>query len=495
MREGKNYKNKQKRPLSKYPLIPAVTIFVAAIIIVTVLLTPPYLGMEDNGDYARITYSQGLYDLPENEAIRFDGYFIKEYGIMQYYNEYESTVFTSQGLFIQPAIWIDNIITGNDNIFDLRFLGFIMSIYFLIVLYFLVDYLSNKLSILSQILIAAVCLFVFLDTGYTAYFNSFFAESVAYISLMGCITCALLFAEGRFNKYIVLAGFVINGMILTFSKQQFAPVGVVLGMVCLFFYLKENTRLSKYLIAISSALLVFSGIATYLLIPKSFTNINLYHSMTRGIMMTSDNPPKTLATFDIEPEYELLNQTIYFDRYPVIHPEDERIHEDFYSKYSIMSVVKHYIANPDAFVEMLKIAAKNAYMIRPDLGNFERSTGRLPNEKAQTFSLYSRIKANYTPKTAGYVIIWIAAAFALLFNKRLKQIIIIGLILIGLSQIVVPIIGAGDADLAKHMFLYNASYDIANVILAAHVIAFFDAKYKKKKQIVSGDATVSNQVQ
>lgn len=483
----------ETKTMKKYPIVPAVTVLLAAVIIVAVLFMPPYIGMEDNGDYARVTYPQGLYDLPENKDLLYNGYFIKDYGIMQYYNEYHSTVFTSQGLFIQPAVWLDKLLTGNDNIFDLRFLGIVMTIYFLTVLYFLIDYLSYKLTLVSQLLIGAVCIAVFADTGYTAYFNSFFAEPLAYISLLACITCALLYADNRYNPYALLAGYVLNGMILTFSKQQFAPIGAVLGILCLFFCLKEGTRLFKRLIALSSAALLLAGIITYLLIPPEFTHINLYHAMTRGVLMTSDDPRETLETFDIDSQYELLNKTIYFDRYPVIDPEDERLQKNFYSKYNILSIVKYYASNPGAFAEMLKLAARNAYRIRPDLGNFEYSSGYRPNEKAQAFSAYSSLKQTYTPKTAGFIIIWMIVSLGLLYKKRLKQITVCGIILIGLSQIVVPVIGAGDADLAKHMFLYNVSFDMVNVILFAHITAFFDRKHQEKRSGAVQSGVVQHQ--
>ncbi len=467
--------------IKKSPTGPIAAVVMAAVIITIVLFLPPFVGMEDNGDFSRVTYGEGLYDLPQNSDLLYNGYFIKEYGIMQYYNEYTNTVYSSQFMFIRPAILLDQLFTGNDDIFDLRFLGIVYSIYFLIVLYFLVDYFSNKLTIFSSLLIAAVSVFVFVDTGYTAYFNSFYAEPLAYISLMACITCGLLYSDNRYNKFVLLGGFLLNGMILTFSKQQFAPIGVLLGILGLFFYLKAKGRLYKWLIALSSAVLAVTGILTYTLISNDFTNINLYHSMTRGMLMTSYDPPETLDTFGIDSQYELLNETIYFDKYPEIDPENEMLKEDFYSHYNILSIVKHYASNPGAFAEMLKLAAKNAYKNRPSMGNYEYRTGYPPNTTAQDFSLHSNLKAIYTPKTLGYIIIWMIVALVLLYKKRLKQIIVLGLIIIGLSQIIVSIIGAGDADLAKHIFLYNVAYDIVNVILFAHIVKFFDEKYRAKK--------------
>ena len=464
--------------------VPLITVTIALVIILVVLFIAPCVGMEDNGDFARVTYGEGLYDLPENSELLYNGYFIKEYGIMQYYNEYTNTVYSSQFLFIQPAIFLDKLFTGNDAIFDLRFLAAVLTVYFLVVLYFLVDYLTHRLTLLSSLFVAAFAIFIFVDTGYTAYFNSFYAEPVAYISLMACITCALLYADGRYNKYVLLGGFLLNGMILTFSKQQFAPIGALLGLLVLFFYMREKKgqgRLFKWLIAVSSFALVVTGVFTYLLISTDFTNINLYHSMTRGVMMSSDDPSETVDSFDIEKQYELLDGTIYFDKYPEIDPENEMLKEDFYSHYNVVSIVKYYAEHPDSFVKMLKLAAKSAYQNRPSMGNYEYASGYAPNTISKVFSLHSTIKANYTPRTLGYIVIWMIVVLALMHKKKLKMIIVAALMLMGLSQIFVSLIGAGDADLAKHIFLYNAAYDLVNVILFAHIVRFFDEKFSGKE--------------
>lgn len=463
-------------------VVPLITVAAALVITIFVLFTPPYVGMEDNGDFARVMYGEGLYDLAENVDSRFDGYFIKEYGIMQYYNEYSSTVYSSQLMFIKPAIVLDKLFTGNDAIFDLRFLAAITLVYFLIVLYYLVDYLINRLTLVGSLLIAAMCIVVFVDTGYTAYFNSFYAEPIAYVSLLGCVTSVLLYAEERYNRYALLCGFLLCGMILTFSKQQYAPVGVLLGLLGLFICLRASGRLFKWLVAVSSCLLAVTGVVTYLLISTDFTNINLYHAMTRGVLLTSDNPPETLKEFGIDSRYELLDGTIYFDKYPVIDPEDQLLLEEFYSHYNVFSIVKYYAAHPDAFVDMLKLAARSAYQNRPSIGNYERGNSYGPNTIAQTFSLHSALKSAMTPRTLGYIIIWIVVVLVVLRKQRLRQIIVADVILIGLSQIVVSIIGAGDADLAKHIFLYNAAYDLVNVILLAYIVRFFDERHQVKKQ-------------
>ena len=470
---------RRKRELAAF--VPTVTVLTAIIIITVVLLLPPYIGMEDNGDFQRVTYSQGLYDLPENSELLYQGYYIKEYGIMQYFNEYETNVYSSQFLFIQPAIWLDKLLTGNDLVFDLRFLAVVLAAYFMAVLYFFMEYMTRKLTLISSLLIGAVCVFMFLDTGYTAYFSSFYAEPVAFVSLMACITCLLLYIGGYYRPMVLLALFLMNGLILTFSKQQFAPVGILLGILIFLFYKKERGKKFKVMIFVSSAMLMTMGVVTYLLISSSFTNISMYHTMTRGVMMVSDNPAEAVESFDIDAQYELLDSTIYFDKYPVIEPENTLLKENFYNHYNVFSIVKYYMENPEDYIKLLKIAARVAYQIRPMQGNYEYSEGYPPNTHTSTFALHSKLKLEYTPKTIGFIIIWICVVVALLHKERRKTVLVFGFFIIGVSQIIVTTIGAGDTDLAKHLFLYNESFDMINLILFANIVRFFDEKYQRKR--------------
>jgi hypothetical protein len=470
----------QTRKLHK--CVPALTVLAAVIVIVAVLFLPPYIGMEDNGDFQRVTYAQGLYDLPENSELLYNGYYIKDYGVMEYFNEYGTSVYSSQFLLIHPAIWLDRLLSGNDGVFDLRCLAAVLSVYFMVVLYFFMDYLTNRLTLVGALLVGAVVIFVFLDTGYTAYFSLFYAEPVAFISLLACITSLLLFIDRRYNATVLLVVFLVNGMVLTFSKQQFAPIGLLLGVMIFLFYRKGSGKIFRSMIVVFAAALIATGTLTYLLISESFTNINLYHSMTRGVMMTSEDPAQTLEAFDIDSQYELLDGTIYFDKYPEIDPENELLIDNFYSHYNVLSVMKYYAENPNSFFEMLKLAAKSAYRNRPSMGNYEASAGYPPDTVTDTFALYSRLKLAYTPKTLGFIVLWAGVMLALLYKKPRKLLMVLGLIAIGLSQIVVSVVGAGDADLAKHIFLYNVAFDLVNVIMFANVVRFFDEKYRRRRE-------------
>lgn len=52
--------------------------------------------------------------------------------------------------------------------------------------------------------------------------------------------------------------------------------------------------------------------------------------------------------------------------------------------------------------------------------------------------------------------------------------------LVGISQIIISVIGAGDADLAKHVFMYNMSFDLILIYFISIKLQKHQVKIKSK---------------
>lgn len=458
---------------------PAFIAALLSIIIMSyVLLLPPLIGMADNGDFERIIYPNGIYRLDRDENEQFFDYFISRYGIFQYYNENREGITTTQSLFIKAAMWLNSLFATDKKIFDIRFLSLIMMTYFSAAIFLLVNYVTHKKNGPAAYISALLCIYYFVDTGYISYFNSFYAEGLVLVSFIFSIVCGLLLIQRRSSPYWLSGLMLVNVVILTFAKQQNAPIGVFFAV--LFLLLSTFLTRKKYPeilyikkpaffhwgMALSSILLCVISVIVYLQIPAEFENINKLHSMTRGTLMTSENPEDTLKFFNIDRQYALLNNSIYYERYPAVDVQSQMVIDSFFSKYGYFSITAFYLINPDKLFQMLNLAAKNAYTIRPEmLGNYEKSTGFSPGAKTNFFTLHSTIKKNIVPKTAGFIILWILIILALSWKDYGKTIIFGCAILIGLSQIGVAIIGAGDADISKHLFLFNLAFDLVNYLI------------------------------
>lgn len=502
MKKGVPIKPILKKCIPSPPLSAAL---VAAIIMILALMVPPVVGMADNGDFYRISNGQGIYKLDRYEDDQYFSYASTNFGVYQYYNEYEEGLVSSQTPFILAAKGLDSIFTQSPDVFDIRFMGVLLILYCAAAIYFLVDYATYKVNRIASYLIAALSVFIFADTGYTAYFNSFYAEGIAMVSFVFMMVCALLIAQRRYSAYGLLALFAVNAIILTTSKQQNAPLGVLAGIMLIILcfmvlarkkssigqeeaggdmqknYIKRS-RVFQITAVACGTVLCLAGVATYLLIPKEFVNINAYHAMTRGVMMTAENPEKALEEFDIDPQYALLNKSIYYDRNPVIDVESEILQKDFYSHYNFLSITSYYLRHPGQLMQMLDLAARNAWTVRPaSIGNYDRGAGLEPGAQTHFFTYYTSFKDTSMPRTIGFIVVWTAVLLVFGCKNKKRDVILAFAIAMGLSQFFVSIIGAGDADLSKHIFLFGVSFDFASFISISALIAYLAQKISVKK--------------
>ncbi|TQR43958.1 glycan biosynthesis hexose transferase WsfD [Paenibacillus popilliae] len=459
-------------------LLAAAGVFIITCI---ALFVPPYIGMADNGDYFRILYSNGLYFNVPDYYSQYFGYFIKEYGIFQYYNENAATLFSSQSIFIKAAIWLNQLF--NPDVFDIRFQAAIFVVLYIVAVYLLVESLTWKVPSKFAYPISIIAIFLFGDTAYTAYFNSFFGESIVFIMLIFVFASGLLIYRNRYNDYVMMGVLLASGLLLTTSKQQNAPLGIILGIFGIFLIFIRKGRTFRALMSSMLVLLLLAGIGTYTLIPKEFVNINQYHAMTRGILMGSDDPESTLEQFDMDKQYAILNKSIYYELYTTVDVDSEILENQFYNKYGFVSILGYYVTHPSKAIDMLDLAAKSAFKIRPPaMGNYEISVGKPFRAQTTFFSGYSILKAKMAPKTFGFVILWIvlvsglympsfvAAARAKQIRRMIRFSFIFIMILMGLSGIAVSIIGAGDADLAKHEFVFTAVFDLVTFVTVSDAI-------------------------
>ncbi|MCR2807819.1 glycan biosynthesis hexose transferase WsfD [Paenibacillus soyae] len=435
------------------------------------LFVKPYVGMADNGDFYRILYGNGLYfNAPDYDGQYF-GYFVRQYGIMQYFNDNEAALLSSQSLFIRIAVWLNKLLYS-PHVFDIRAQGALYLALYTSAVYLLVESVTWKMPRKPGYFVALIAVFMFGDTGYTAYFHSFYGEAVVLIMTMLLAASGLLLCRGRYNDYAMLALFAVSALLLTAAKQQNAPVGVIAGVMGLPLLLIRR-KAFRVTAGASLALLLLTGIAVYALIPQEFVNINQYHAMTRGPLLTSGNPEAALAAFGIDEQYAILAGSIYYELYTTVDVQSPILDQSFYGRYGFLPILGYYLAHPAQAVDMLQLAARHAFTIRPEaMGSFELAAGKPFGEHARFFTGYSELKQALWPKTIGFVAIWALAAIGFYapsfmaavksknMRAAMKLPLVVMIILIGLSSMAVSIIGAGDADLSKHEFLFTVTFDL-----------------------------------
>ncbi|WP_239256621.1 hypothetical protein [Listeria ilorinensis] len=475
-------------------ITPAVfSVILLAAIGIIILFIPPYIGLADNGDFFRAYSSNGLYhNQPGYDAMQF-GYFVKEFGIYQYFNENQVAILSSQGLLIEAAIALNSLFI-HDGTFDVRFMAAIQMLLLLGAVYMFVEALTVRFKGFFAYLSAFIVVLVFGDTAYIAYLNSFYSEGMMMIMALYLAGALLLMYQKRYNDYFLLGVFFVSSILLITSKQQNAPFGVIIAIFGLLLLFIRHEKKFRIVTGSLLGLIFATGVAMYVFIPQEFVTINQYQTMTRGILLKSDSPEKSLEQMGIDPEFSLLKGTTYFDKYKMIDPDSEWMQKNFYAHYGFVPVLKFYLTNPSELYAMLNLSAEHAFTIRPlEMGNYEKSVGKAFGEKTSFFTTYSSLKYALSPPTFAFIILW-AAVFLISYGRGLGQTfrerdyrgllrldLVMMLLMIGFSVLLITIVGDGEADLAKHEFMFNICFDISIVMMATSLLHSLSNKAEKRE--------------
>jgi hypothetical protein len=166
--------------------------------------------------------------------------------------------------------------------------------------------------------------------------------------------------------------------------------------------------------------------------------------------------------------------------------------KEFYNKFSFTKIILFYAKHNDRLSKLLEIASNNAFYIRPiTMGNYEKSAGENYGAMTSKFSFWSSLKAKIMPHSFRFILVFYIAFYIVTLliyfttkvRKSRMQIEILWLVsCFGIAQFMTSIIGAGEADLAKHLFLFNVCFDIMFGATVAFVLYLFvDIIFKNKK--------------
>jgi len=463
-----------------------------ALIVIAILFVKPYIGMADNGDYYREIHNLGLYYLTDNFDDRHFGYFNRLYGIRQYPFDETADFVSSLSLVIRTALSLDSWFTS-DNVFDLRTMGVIYGITFIVAYYLLLKQFGTKLSVPVLLATGALTVVIFGDVGYVAYFNSFFGEPASYILLLLTLGFGFRLLQERTPTVSDFVLFFLCSALFVAAKQQNAPVGILLAFVnARVFFLRKDRRWKIIVSSLTFVLLVIS-VFVYAAIKDGISHINQYHTVTRGILENSTNPERDMEELGLDKKFSVLAGTTYYDKYSMEHSESALMNKQFYPNAGYGAVLKYYLLHLDRAFQKLELASNHAYSIRPlVIGNYEKSENRGYGAKAGIFSAWSSFKERFFPKSFRFIAIFYAVYYGFLAKYyvgyyrsketrgmiRLELFAIVGLI--GLLQLSVSFLGAGDADLAKHLFLFNVAFDLMFITMVVYAMNYFFFKVKTK---------------
>jgi len=439
-------------------------IFAAVLFLFTFVwffLIKPVISVADNGDFDRLMFSVGLGKFDDSfysyAQIKYKIAHIIDFGVNGYITTHAICAYIAKIL---------NILFYSMGIFDVRFLSLIYTFAVVSGVYMLVCALKTERWYIDY---PMVLLFWFMlcDAGYIPYMNSLYGEGSSYsflILLLGI--SAKVIKENPKKRNIVLL-FIAYIMFLG-SKLQYS---LLFPLTMLFFIpLGKFNKINKKQFLWGFIILFVMNVAIYLAAPRGLAEDTIYNSIFYGILKNSDDIHKDSQILNVDEEYEYLAGTnAYTEGTPRMN-EDPEFHKNFYSKVSRTRVLKYYMTHIPKFIKMMELSSDASFdNIRGMFGNYTIEEGRSPNETNKVFTFYNTIKQKYFPKSFILLFIYFTLYFSLIIytlirnkeKQRLDMWFMLMLIMIGVAQFPLPVLGNGEADIAKQLYIFNMIFDIS----------------------------------
>ena len=455
-----------------------------------ILMKRPVTGVADNGDFARIMNSTGLYYLTNGPTDHYFGYVNRLYGIgyvMPFGGKYLSTELS----LVLSAIFLSKSISGS-ALFDIRFLGTLYLLIFAAAVFFVMRYSRIRAGYWGMAA-ALSGIIIFCDIGYTSYFNSLYGEPVTLVFLLLMAGMALALATEEKPAVWMLILFILGAFFFAGAKVQNSPAGLLAALLIIRLALFRKDQIWRITSMIAAMSVVAVSLACYASVSKDIKICNKYQSVFYGILKGSPDPAGDLEELGLDPSLAVLAGTNYFmESYPVDIKAPE-FKEMLYDKISHTKVVGFYIRHPQRLLQKLEIAAENGFQLKQGFGNYEKYPGIQYKQTSNIFGLWSDFKMKVLPHTLLFTCIFFITSWMVLFmeyaragNARTRFFIeFMGFIaLMGVTQFILPILGDGEADLSKHLYLFNICFDLlsaAGVMYIAQKAAIILLYFKSRR--------------
>lgn len=426
------------------------------------LIAPPIVGLADNRDFDRIMKPVGLAHISDDFEDNFFNYVNRHFALvpaMRQHNDYLST----QTLLVRSAIGVDNLVS-RDDLFDLRSLG-AFNLMWMAVGFGLVIRASRCLPVAMRLAVFVAFIFVFADVAYVAYLNSLYSEAAGLIFFILMVGFGLLIISSQKPKIWMLVAFFLCSILLVGSKPQYAPLGIPLAYFGYRLSSLSDARWWKGSAVGASILVLLFSYWYVRQTPDYMREANVYNVVFFEILPHSPDPEADLRFFDLDPSLsEFSGTTAYLPDVPIYE-------QSYYGKVGFRKINSFYLAHPDRLFDLVLRASDTAFQLRhSELGNFEESAGFGRRAQSDGFDAWSEIRSGWIANSAITPLLILGAlvvgiVFLHLPNARVATLPVplrdffTLLALMALLSYVTAVVGEGEYELVKHMFLFNAIVD------------------------------------
>lgn len=441
----------------------AAALTAAAAILSSQLFVAPIVGLADNRDYERVMGYAGFQHTTDVYGERYFSFLRTRYAVVSP-GWFRGGYHSSETLLAFVARYV-HLAFSKQPLFDIRLLGAIHAALLLLALAGLIR-ACRGLAVPTQALVAALLVFVFTDVGYAAPFNSFYSQTA---SLLFLLLTAAIAAEavrrGRLSGALLFAYF---GCALLFvgSKPQerlAAPLLALFGMrLAGARFAGAWRRMAVWLGIGLCAFSVWYGRHT----PYTLREATMFQVVFDELLAHSAAPAADAAELRLDPDWvKYTGSNAYAPDSPLLHPS---FRVRFLHQVGYRQVLRFYVRHPKRLVERVERASLQAWLLRPDFGNFEKSPEHPELSLATQFSLWSRMRGRLGAHPLFWIVLLLggnlAAALATYRRsshggRQFREGVILVVLMSGLA-FAVCILAQAPPDLSRALYAYHALCDL-----------------------------------
>lgn len=463
----------------------------ALILILVTLFSGRDVALTNNGDYRRVIKLSSLdYNASGELKILYSP---EESVLANTFNilltpknivSYPSTQLIPVRLSVALSFIINTLTGIPQDTYSISSLGIMLSILYALALSFTL----SKIRIKNKYLywgIIAVILFMMCDIGYVSYFNSLYGEGfqhILFIALFGFILTAinrpLRYSEIIFSAFLLL----LYGL----SKFFNIPIAILIALTLVLLSLRYKPA-KKELVVTITALLTSSIclISAITLLPNWISKQTNYNSVFHGILKdcTDEEAKDYLDDLGLDPDlYVLKNTHSYVSDFDEI---GQKYDISPAKEISQLKLMMFYASHPRLTLSKMKDIAMHSGMLR----NIFFLDADYMND-AFRLTLWSKIRENTDMNTIylnfSVIIVFLALIYVKMSKHKLPLYIKILIPLIAVMafgySFIVPYVSNGEADLAKHMYLFAELIDIA--IISVILLSLNSARRVKTASLI-----------
>lgn len=466
----------------------ALLLLICCLLVGVQLFIPPIVGLTDNGDFFKVT---GRLDLG---PVRIWSGFHSTYTRADKYH-LESNVISSELVPAWIASRLSQIVDSGD-VFDIRYLGLVHALLFVAAFLCVLRFLHTIVSsAFVRLLSAMAFLLIFTDVLYVSYFNSFYSDAVAVVSLLLMTSAALsLLAENSETRWSTLVLFGVGAILFITSKGQHGVWGVFPAMVLLVPAVAARSRSKKVQSAVLCAILLITTFIEIRITPAAYKGQALFNLIFVKIAPAFPNPAFDLWAFGLTADYaKYVGFTAYQENNPI---PDQHSQEVFAVRTGYSRIARYYLRHPRRAVAILvEDLRTNAIHIRdPFLSNYPTGSG-IP-VLARHFDSWSSLRTSMFNIWPAHICVWYLAFLACAAwlaiktpNSSLRRLALIGigLAVIGILEFVFASLADG-VETDRHLLLFHEFTDLTMWLSLTALAAWVAARKEHRLDTHSRDS-------